>query len=132
MAFLCFQILIKYGIELTRLVLFQIYQNMSNKIAVIKTGGKQYKVQEGQIVKIEKLNVEAGETVKFDTLMTAGSEGENVTLGKPSLGELVEGTVIETGKDDKVTVVKYKSKTRYMKTTGHRQPYTKVEIKKIA
>jgi len=105
---------------------------MSNKIAVIKTGGKQYKVKEGQIVKIEKLNVEAGETVKFDTLMTAGAEGENVTLGKPSLGELVEGTVIETGKDDKVTVVKYKSKTRYMKTTGHRQPYTKVEIKKIA
>jgi large subunit ribosomal protein L21 len=105
---------------------------MSNKIAVIKTGGKQYKVKEGQIVKVEKLNVETGEAVKFDTLMIASLDGGDVNLGKPSLGEQVEAVVVENGKDDKVTVVKYKSKTRYMKTTGHRQAYTKVEIKKIA
>ena len=105
---------------------------MSNKIAIIKTGGKQYKVKEGQIVKIEKLEQEVGANVKFETLMIADTEGETVTLGKPSLGEQVEGKVIETAKGDKVMVVKYKNKTRYLKTVGHRQLFTKVEISKIA
>lgn len=105
---------------------------MSNKIAIIKTGGKQYKVKTGQIVKIEKLNNEVGETVKFETLMVADAGGETVALGTPLLETQVEGKVLENGKSDKVTVVKYKNKTRYMKTTGHRQPYTKVEIGNIA
>ncbi len=101
------------------------------KIAVIKTGGKQYKVKQGQTIKIEKLGAEIGDKVKFDTLMTASPDGEELNLGKPSLGEQVEGKVLESGKSKKVTVVKYKRKTRYKRTLGHRQPFTKVEITSI-
>lgn len=103
-----------------------------SKIAVIKTGGKQYKVKEGQTVKIEKLPQEEGKSVKFDTLLVASTDGKEVNLGKPSLGDKVEAKVVEQGKDKKVTVVKYKNKTRYKRTLGHRQPFTKVEISKIA
>lgn len=102
------------------------------KIAVIKTGGKQYKVKEGQNIKIEKLIGEVGAVVKFDTLLTADSESGDATIGTPSLGEKVEGKITAQAKDDKVTVVKYKNKVRYKKTVGHRQLITKVEILKIA
>jgi large subunit ribosomal protein L21 len=102
------------------------------KIAIIKTGGKQYKVKEGQTIKVEKLTAEAGQTVKFETLLVADSEGQDLELGTPSLGEKVSGEVIETAKDDKVTVVKYKSKIRYKKTVGHRQLLTAVKITAIA
>ncbi len=102
------------------------------KIAVIKTGGKQYKVKEGQTVKVEKLPQEEGKSVKFDTLMIASTDGKEVNLGKPSLGEKTEAKVVEQGRDKKVTVVKYKNKTRYKRTLGHRQHFTKVEISKIA
>lgn len=101
------------------------------KIAVIKTGGKQYKVKEGQTVKIEKLDIENGKTANFDTLMIANEDGSALELGAPSLGEKVAGKIMETGKSKKVTVVKYKNKTRYMRTLGHRQRYTKVTIEKI-
>ena len=101
-----------------------------SKIAIIKTGGKQYKVKEGETIKIEKLAEEAGAKVKFDTLLIA--EGEELTLGEPSLGEKVEGEVILTAQADKVTVVKYKNKTRYKRTLGHRQLFTAVKILKIA
>jgi len=100
------------------------------KIAVIKTGGKQYKVSNGLALKIEKLNAEVGSIVKFDTLLVA--EGENVEIGKPSLGEKVEGKILEVGKGDKVSVVKFKNKVRYRKNVGHRQPFTKIEITSIA
>lgn len=103
-----------------------------SKIAVIKTGGKQYKIAEGQTVKIEKLNANIGDKVKFDTLLISDVEGEKMELGKPSLGEKVEGEVIEMGKSKKVTVVKYKNKTRYKRTLGHKQPFTKVKITAIA
>lgn len=103
-----------------------------SKIAVIKTGGKQYKVEEGQTVKIEKLNANVGDKVKFDTLLIAEGEGEKMELGKPSLGEKVEGEVTEAGKNKKVTVIKYKNKTRYKRTLGHKQPFTKVKITSIA
>lgn len=99
------------------------------KIAVIKTGGKQYKVAEGQNLKIEKINAEAGVNLKFQTLMVA--DGEKLELGKPVLGDLVEGKILEQGKAKKISVVKFKNKTRYKKNVGHRQPYTKVEITKI-
>lgn len=112
--------------------LFLIINLFMTKIAVIKTGGKQYKVKQGQTVKIEKLGAEIGDKVKFDTLMIASSDGEELNLGKPSLGEQVEGKVLETGKSKKVTVVKYKRKTRYKRTLGHKQPFTKVEITNIA
>lgn len=100
------------------------------KLAIIKTGGKQYKVGKGQTLNVEKLNLKVGENVKFETLLTY--DGQDLNLGKPSLGEKVEGKVIEHGKGKKVSVIKYKRKTRYRKNVGHRQPFTKVEITSIA
>ena len=105
---------------------------MANKIAVIKTGGKQYKVKEGQILKIEKLDKKDGAKVTFDTLLTATTDGKEVNIGKPSLGKKVEGKISEHGRGKKITVIKYKSKTRYLRNKGHRQNFTKVEIGKIA
>ena len=101
-----------------------------SKIAVIRTGGKQYKVKEGDTVKVEKLEVEAGKKVNLDTLLIA--EAEKIELGAPSLGEKVEAEVVETAKGKKVLVVKYKNKTRYKKTVGHRQVFTALKITKIA
>lgn len=100
------------------------------KIAVIKTGGKQYKVSQGQNLKIEKINAPTGEILKFQTLMTA--EDDKVELGRPVLGQGVEGKIIEQGRSDKVSVIKFKNKTRYKRNLGHRQPFTKVEIVKIS
>jgi len=100
-----------------------------SKIAVIKTGGKQYKVAEGQVVKIEKLDLEVEKGIQFDTLLVA--DGANINVGVPFLSEKVSATVIEHGKSDKVYGVKYKNKTRYRKTVNHRQQYTKVRIDKI-
>ena len=99
------------------------------KIAVIKTGGKQYKVAQGQSLKIEKIDAEVGAVLKFKTLLVA--EEENVQIGKPDLGEIVEAKLLEHGKAKKVSVVKFKNKTRYKKNVGHRQLFTKVEITKI-
>lgn len=99
------------------------------KIAVIKTGGKQYKVTAGQNLKIEKIDGAAGDILKFQTLLAA--EEENIQLGKPSLGDMVEGKILEQGKRKKISVVKFKNKTRYKKNVGHRQPFTKVEITKV-
>lgn len=103
-----------------------------SKIAVIKTGGKQYKVKAGQVLKIEKLDAENGAKVKFDTLLVSDAEGKDVKIGKPSLGEKTEAKVLESAQDKKVTVVKYKNKTRYLRTKGHRQMFTKVEITSIS
>ena len=102
-------------------------------IAVIKTGGKQYKVKEGQELKVEKLVGDEGKKVKLDTLLIADSEtGDIKSLGAPSLGDKVTAEILETAKDKKVNVVKYKNKTRYKRTLGHRQLYTKIKIEKIA
>lgn len=97
-----------------------------SKIAVIKTGGKQYRVEAGSVIKVEKLEAEVGATVKMETLLLA--DGAQVELGMPSLGEKIEATVLEHGRADKVSVVKYKNKTRYHKNVGHRQPFTKIQI----
>ena len=99
------------------------------KIAVIKTGGKQYKVSQGQNLKIEKIDAKDGASLKFTTLMVA--DDKEVKLGQPSLGELVEGKVIEQGRHDKISVIKFKNKTRYKRNVGHHQPFTKVEITKV-
>ncbi|MBP6945134.1 50S ribosomal protein L21 [Patescibacteria group bacterium] len=99
-------------------------------IAVIHTGGKQYLVKQGDIVKIEKLDANVGDKVMFETLMSA--EGETVKLGTPSLGQNVTAEVLEQGRDAKVEVVKYKAKSRYTRRTGHRQSFTKVKISQIA
>ena len=99
--------------------------------AVIVTGGKQYTVAEGDVLYIEKLNAEAEATVKFDVL--AVLDGENTKIGAPVVeGAAVEAKVVKNGKAKKVTVFKYKAKKNEKKKIGHRQPYTKVEITKIA
>ena len=100
--------------------------------AIIETGGKQYKVQNGDQIKVEKLNAEAGSDVVFDKVLAAG-EGADIKVGTPYLeGLTVEGEVVESGKGDKVIIFKYKSKKDYRKKQGHRQPYTLVEIKAVA
>jgi len=100
-------------------------------IAVIKTGGKQYKVAEGQELKVEKLAGDAGKKVNLETLLIADSDGEIKELGQPSLGEKVSAEILETGKGKKVSVIKFKSKTRYRRKVGHRQIFTKIKINKI-
>jgi large subunit ribosomal protein L21 len=100
------------------------------KIAVIKTGGKQYKVTDGQELKIEKLDKNQGDKVKFETLLIA--DDKDLQIGKPSLGEQVEGEIVEQGRADKVSVIKFKNKTRYTRNVGHRQPFTKIKITSIA
>lgn len=82
------------------------------------------------MVKVEKLEAEKGKKVKLETLLIA--DGANLELGQPSLGEKVEAEVVETGKAKKITVVKYKNKTRYKKTVGHRQWLTTLKVLKIA
>jgi|SRR3989339_655026 len=101
-------------------------------IAVIKTGGKQYKVKEGEVIKIEKIAKEPGEILEFEVLMVGDEEGKDVKIGTPFLSDVkVTGKVLEHGKDKKVLVTKYKPKVRYTRNVGHRQFYTKVEIQKI-
>ncbi|MCR5793288.1 MAG: 50S ribosomal protein L21 [Lachnospiraceae bacterium] len=98
--------------------------------AIIATGGKQYKVAEGDIIKVEKLGVEAGETVTFDQVL-AVSDGE-LKVGNPTVdGASVSASVVKEGKGKKVIVYKYKRKTGYHKKNGHRQQFTQVKIEKI-
>ena len=99
--------------------------------AIIVTGGKQYKVAEGDILYIEKLNAEAGESVTFDKVL-AVLNGDSATFGAPVVeGATVTANVVKNGKGKKVLVFKYKPKKNYRRRQGHRQPYTKVEITKI-
>ncbi len=100
--------------------------------AIIVTGGKQYTVSEGDILFIEKLNAEAEETVKFDQVL-AVLDGENSKIGAPVVeGAAVEAKVVKNGKGKKLDIIKYKAKKGQKRHIGHRQPYTKVEITKIA
>ncbi len=100
--------------------------------AIIVTGGKQYTVAEGDVLYIEKLNAEADAAVKFDTVL-AVLDGENSKFGAPVVeGAAVEAKVVKNGKGKKIHVLKYKAKKGEKKKIGHRQPYTKVEITKIA
>lgn len=99
--------------------------------AVIETGGKQYRVQEGDLLFVERLNVEEGETLEFDKVLLVSKEDDLLT-GRPYLdGAKVVASVVEQGKAKKIVVFKYKSKKNYRKKQGHRQPYTKVKIEKI-
>ena len=95
--------------------------------AVIETGGKQYRVKEGDVIVVENLGVEAGEKVEFDKVLVMG-EGADIQVGTPYVGSKVYGTVVENGKGKKVVIFKYKAKKDYRKKQGHRQPYTMVEI----
>ena len=99
--------------------------------AIIETGGKQYKVNEGDIIYVEKLNVNEGDTVNFDSVK-AISMGEDFKVGAPTVeGASVTAKVLANGKAKKIYVMKYKSKKNEKKKQGHRQPYTKVEILSI-
>lgn len=95
--------------------------------AVIETGGKQYRVQEGDVITVEKLNAEAGDKVTFDKVLLM-SDGKDVKVGTPYLDAAVSGSVVENGKGKKVIIFKYKAKKDYRKKQGHRQPYTMVKI----
>ena len=95
--------------------------------AVIETGGKQYYVEEGTILYIEKLEEEAGKTITFDKVLMV-----NEKFGQPYLaGAIVTGEIVKHGKNKKIVVYKYNPKKNYRRKQGHRQPYTKVEIKTI-
>ncbi|MBN1779340.1 MAG: 50S ribosomal protein L21 [Candidatus Buchananbacteria bacterium] len=100
-------------------------------IAVIKTGGKQYLVKPKDTIKVEKLPNQVGDIVKFDALLVSDEAGKEVKIGQPSSGISVEAKVLDQSKEDKITVIKYKSKVRYRRKAGHRQPFTKIEIQKI-
>jgi large subunit ribosomal protein L21 len=99
--------------------------------AIIKTGGKQYKVQEGDVVRVEKLDVEEGSVVQFNDVL-AISNDDGLKVGSPVVdGAVVEANVVSQGKAKKIIVFKYKAKKNYRKKQGHRQPFTQVQITKI-
>lgn len=99
--------------------------------AIIETGGKQYRVQEGDVLYVEKLVVGEGETVTFDRVLAVSKE-DGLVLGSPVVsGATVSAKVEKQGKDRKIIVFKYKAKKNYRRKQGHRQPYTKVVIEKI-
>ncbi|MEA4934082.1 MAG: 50S ribosomal protein L21 [Lawsonibacter sp.] len=96
--------------------------------AIIVTGGKQYKVSEGDTLFIEKLETEAGQNITFDQVL-AILDGDNATFGAPVVeGATVDATVVKNGKGKKIRIFKYNAKKGYRKRQGHRQPYTKVQI----
>ena len=99
--------------------------------AVIETGGKQYKVNEGDVIFVEKLDVAEGDTITFENVK-ALSIGDTFEVGTPNVaGAVVKATVVKNGKGKKIYVLKYKSKKNEKKKMGHRQPYTKVQILSI-
>ena len=98
--------------------------------AIIATGGKQYKVEEGDVIRVEKLDVKEGEEVTFDQVLVVGDK--TLKIGDPTVsGASVKATVVAEGKEKKVIVYRYKPKTGYHKKNGHRQPFTQVKIDKI-
>jgi large subunit ribosomal protein L21 len=99
--------------------------------AVIKTGGKQYRVTEGQTIKIEQLNVEPGATLNFDRVLMM-VDGSNIQVGAPFIENgNVSATVLEQGRHKKIRIIKFRRRKHYMKRMGHRQNYTEVKITKI-
>jgi large subunit ribosomal protein L21 len=100
--------------------------------AVIKTGGKQYRVMQGEILRVEKLEADVGAAVTFDQVLLLG-EGEGITVGTPLVtGASVGATVKAQGRGDKVRIIKFRRRKHHMKQQGHRQYYTEVEITSIS
>jgi len=106
---------------------------MDTQLAVIKTGGKQYLVKEGTVLRVEKLDAQEGAQVSFgEVLLVAQGEGGEVKVGTPYVANAaVEATVVKQGRARKVTIIKFKPKTRYYKKQGHRQQFTEIKITKI-
>jgi large subunit ribosomal protein L21 len=99
--------------------------------AVVNSGGKQYKVQQGEVLKVEKISGDVGNSVTFDRVLMF-SDGENVSIGQPVLdGVSVEGHIVEQGKAKKIIVFKYKRRKRFRRKNGHRQEFTAVQIDSI-
>ncbi|KKU12671.1 MAG: 50S ribosomal protein L21 [Parcubacteria group bacterium GW2011_GWC2_45_7] len=102
-------------------------------IAVISTGGKQYIVKDGSVLKVEKLPGASGDKINFDQVLLVGDEGGEIKIGAPFVsGASVDGAIIEQGRSKKVSVIKFKRKVRYKREHGHRQEYTKIKIEKIS
>ncbi|MCR5735191.1 MAG: 50S ribosomal protein L21 [Lachnospiraceae bacterium] len=97
--------------------------------AIIATGGRQYKVSEGDIIKVQKLAGEVKDSVKFDEVLAIG--GDSLKVGNDVKNASVEASILEQGRDKKVVVYRYKPKSGYHKKNGHRQPFTRVKIEKI-
>ena len=99
--------------------------------AIVDSGGKQYKVREGEILRVEKLAGEVGDSISFDKILMF-SDGENVSVGTPILEDVaVSGHIVEQGKAKKIIVFKYKRRKRYRRKQGHRQQFTAVKINSI-
>jgi large subunit ribosomal protein L21 len=106
-------------------------QEGRNMYAVVATGGKQYKVEEGDVLRIEKLAGDIGSPIAFDNILIF-SDGENVKIGQPEVdGVTVHGQIVAQGKSKKILVFKYKRRKRYRRKQGHRQPFTAVRIDRI-
>jgi large subunit ribosomal protein L21 len=100
--------------------------------AVISTGGKQYFVQQGEKLQVEKLEAAVGDTLTFGALLVAEADGSQVKVGTPVVpNATVTAKVVEQGRADKISVIKFKRKVRYRRNVGHRQPFTLIEIEKI-
>jgi len=100
--------------------------------AIVATGGKQYRVKEGETLRVEKLSAEAGDTVELDKVLMVG-EGDDVKIGAPYLeGAKVTATVAANGRGDKVKIVKFRRRKHYRREMGHRQSYTEIEITGIS
>ncbi len=99
--------------------------------AIIKTGGHQYRIKDGDVIKVQKLEGSVGDTVKFEQVLLI-KDGESVKVGTPTVdGAAVEGKIVEQGREKKIIVFFYRNKTRNRKKNGHRQPFTKVKIERI-
>ena len=99
--------------------------------AIIRTGGKQYRVQQGDVVRVERLQEEVGATVTLEDVLLVGGDGEPKLGGPRVQGASVVGTVVEQGRDAKVRVFKYKKRKHYRRTRGHRQSFTAVRIEAV-
>ena len=105
-------------------------EEVHEMFAIIKTGGKQYKVSEGDVIKVEKIEAEAGDKIEFDQVLMVA--GDDVKVGSPVVeGAKVSAEVLDQKKDKKIVIFKFKAKKNYRKKKGHRQPYTLVKIEKI-
>lgn len=110
-------------------------KSIDGSFAVIETGGKQYRVSAGDSIKVEKIkgDFKVGDAVIFDKVLLVDNGKDSTDIGTPYVsGAKVSGTLVEIGRYQKVTVIKYKQKSRYFKKNGHRQPFFKVQIEKIS